>query len=306
MNVKDKVAVCSRSFSRNEVLREELLSRYQHVTFNDCNKTFDGESLIDFLSGHQKAIVGLERIDKATLSKLPELQVISKYGVGLDKIDIEEIQNTGRKLGWTGGVNKRSVSELALASMISLLRHVPYSSKKLSNGEWVPQVGFLLSNKVVGIIGCGFVGQDLIELLRPFNCKVQAFDIANRDDFFNSYNVTKVKLEELMITSDVISIHVPLTKKTQNFIDSHLLNLMKPSAILINTARGGIVNEDHVLSMLKAKRIHGAAFDVFEQEPPQNTDLLKEPNFLCTPHIGGNSIEGILAMGRAAISGLGS
>lgn len=306
MNVKDKVAVCSRSFSRNEVLREELLSRYQHVTFNDCNKTFDGESLIDFLSGHQKAIVGLERIDKATLSKLPELQVISKYGVGLDKIDIEEIQNTGRKLGWTGGVNKRSVSELALASMISLLRHVPYSSKKLSNGEWVPQVGFLLSNKVVGIIGCGFVGQDLIELLRPFNCKVQAFDIANRDDFFNSYNVTKVKLEELMITSDVISIHVPLTKKTQNFIDSHLLNLMKPSAILINTARGGIVNEDHVLSMLKAKRIHGAAFDVFEQEPPQNTELLKEPNFLCTPHIGGNSIEGILAMGRAAISGLGS
>jgi D-3-phosphoglycerate dehydrogenase len=306
MNVKDRVAVCSRSFSRNEILREELLSRYQHVTFNDCNKTFDGESLIDFLSGHQKAIVGLERIDKVTLSKLPELQVISKYGVGLDKIDIEEIQNTGRKLGWTGGVNKRSVSELALASMISLLRQVPHSSKKLSNGEWAPQVGFLLSNKVVGIIGCGFVGQDLIELLRPFNCKIQAFDIANRDDFFNSYNVTKVDLEELMITSDVISIHVPLTKKTQNFIDPHLLNLMKPSAILINTARGGIVNEDHVLSMLKAKRIHGAAFDVFEQEPPQNTDLLKEPNFLCTPHIGGNSIEGILAMGRAAISGLGS
>lgn len=304
MNLMDKVAVCSRSFSKNAILRGELLSRYQHVTFNDCNKTFDGKSLIDFLLGHRKAIIGLERIDKATLSKLPELQVISKYGVGLDKIDIEEIQRTGRKLGWVGGVNKRSVSELALASMISLLRQVPHASQNLSNGEWAPQVGSLLSNKVVGIIGCGFVGQDLIDLLKPFNCKIQAFDIADRNKFYESRNVTKVMLNELMLTSDVISIHVPLTKKTQNFIGSNLLNLMKPSAILINTARGGIVNEDHVLCMLQAKRMHGAAFDVFESEPRPNIDLLKEPNFLCTPHIGGNSAEAILAMGRAAISGL--
>ena len=115
MNTTEKVAVCSRSFSKNAVLRAELLARYAQVTFNDAGLKLAGDSLVEFLSGHEKAITALEMIDDYVLSRLPELQVIGKYGVGLDMIDLNAMRRHGKRLGWTGGVNRRSVSELVIS-----------------------------------------------------------------------------------------------------------------------------------------------------------------------------------------------
>lgn len=304
MNHKDRVAVTSRSFSRNPVLRQELQQRYTQVTFNDVGAHLEGDALVEFLRGHDKAITALERIDADILSRLPELKVIGKYGVGLDMIDLEAMRSYGKRLGWVGGVNRRSVSELVIAFSIVLLRHVPAANLEVRNGVWRQHVGSYLSGKTVGIVGCGHIGKDLVRLLRPFGCSILVNDIRRYEEFYQEYGILAVTLEELLRRADVVTFHVPLDNSTRDMLTAERIALMKPTAILINTSRGGIVDEAALRVALQEKRLAAAAFDVFAQEPPQDQVLLRLPNFLATPHIGGSAVEAILAMGMAAINGL--
>jgi len=304
MNTIDRVAVCSRSFSRHPVLREELLSRYSNITFNETGRQLEGEELIAFLKGHNKAITALERIDDILLCALPELQVIGKYGVGIDMIDLEAMCRHGKRLGWTGGVNRRSASELTLAFAIVMLRHVVKGNQDILAGGWRQLMGGLLTGRTVGIIGCGHIGKDLVRLLQPFECPILVNDIRDYPEFYAEFDLQPVSKEELLSCADVVTMHVPLDDSTRNMLTEERLSLMKPSAILINAARGGLVDEAALKAALMKERLAAAAFDVFAQEPPQDRELLELPNFLATPHIGGSAEEAIIAMGRAAIDGL--
>ena len=299
-----KIAVTSRSFSRNPELRAQLLSKYRDVTFNDDGLALEGATLIKFLVGHDKAITALETIDDEVLSNLPDLKVISKYGVGCDMIDMEALKRHKIRFGWTGGVNRRSVSELVISFAISLLRYVPIAHAEVMSGIWRQHVGGCLSGRTFGVIGCGFVGQDLIRLLQPFGCKILVNDVREFSDFYRQFNVEAVSIDELLVRADIVSLHVPLDFSTKNLLSADRLALMKSEAILINTARGGIVDEQALKKQLESRGIAGAAFDVLDVEPPVDFELLKLKNFLVTPHIGGSAREAILAMGEAAIDGL--
>jgi D-3-phosphoglycerate dehydrogenase len=280
------------------------MARYEQVTLNDKGTRLEGDSLIAFLRGHDKAIIALEKIDDAILKQLPELKVIAKYGVGLDMIDMAAMRRHGKYLGWTGGVNRRSVSEMVISFAVAMLRHFPMAQREVLSGTWRQHIGGLLTGRTVGIIGCGFIGKDLVELLQPWDCTLLSHDILNFPEFYKRFNVEPVGLEELLQRSDVVTLHVPLDDSTRNIINEQRLRLLKPTAILINTARGGLVDEQALKIMLKDNRLAAAAFDVFSVEPPTDTDLLNLPNFLVTPHIGGSAEEAIIAMGRAAIDGL--
>jgi phosphoglycerate dehydrogenase-like enzyme len=304
MSLVQRIAVCSRSFSRSKVLRKEILEGYDNVYFNDNGVSLNGDALVDFLQGATHAIIALEKIDDAILSKLPKLKVISKYGVGLDMIDMESMQKYNIRLGWTGGVNSRSVSELVISFSISLLRHVSESHGEVLSGTWRQHVGGYLSGRIVGIIGCGFIGKDLVKLLQPFNCLILVNDIQNYDAFYKQYNIKSVEKDELLAKSDVVTLHTPLDDSTINMLTAERLSLMKSDAILINAARGGLIDELALKNMLKNGKLGGAALDVFAIEPPKDKELLELPNFIVTPHIGGSAKEAILAMGRAAIDGL--
>jgi phosphoglycerate dehydrogenase-like enzyme len=304
MNTRDKVAVCSRSFSRNAVLRAELLARYSQVSFNDAGVQLAGDTLVAFLRGHDKAITALEIIDNSVLERLPELKVIGKYGVGLDMIDLAAMCAHGKRLGWTAGVNRRSVSELVIASAIAVLRHLPAAQREVLSGTWRQHVGGNLSGRTVGIVGCGHIGKDLVPLLRAFGCPILVHDIVEFPDFYAEHGIEALDLPGLLRRSDVVTLHVPLNDSTRGMLDAHMLSMLKPTAVLINAARGGLVDEAALKQMLRERRLAGAAFDVFELEPPADQELLALPNFLVTPHIGGSSQESILAMGRAAIRGL--
>jgi phosphoglycerate dehydrogenase-like enzyme len=299
-----KVAVCSRSFSRNPILRAELLARYQQVTFNDAGLQLKGDGLVEFLRGHDKAITALETIDKSVLSRLPELKVISKYGVGLDMIDMAAMRAYGKRLGWTGGINRRSVSELVIMFAITMLRHVPAANREVLSGTWRQHIGGHLTGRTVGIIGCGHIGKDLVPLLQAFDCPILVNDIRDYPDFYAAHGVEPVSLETLLARSDIVTLHVPLDDSTRGMLDARRLALLKPTAVLINTARGELVDEAALKQLLQDKRLAAAAFDVFAVEPPQDKELLALPNFLVTPHIGGSAEEAVLAMGRAAINGL--
>lgn len=304
MNRTDRVAVCSRSFSRNDALRVELLSRYERVTFNETGRQLEGDDLLAFLRDHDKAITALERLDDQLLAQLPELQVIGKYGVGIDMIDLEAMRRYGKRLGWVPGVNRRSAAELALAFAIVMLRHVLVANREVLAGTWQQHVGGLLSGRSVGIIGCGHIGQDLVRLLQPFGCPILANDIRHYGNFHAEFSVESASIEDLLARSDVVTLHVPLDNSTRGILGAERLALMKPTAVLINVARGELVDELALKRALLEKRLAAAAFDVFAQEPPQDAELLNLPNFLVTPHIGGSAEEAILAMGKAAIQGL--
>lgn len=300
------IVVASRSFARNPALRAELTARYPDATFTTSPAVLAGGELIDLLRGHERAIVGLEQIDEAVLAQVPELRVISKYGVGLDGLDLDAIAARGVKLAWTGGVNRRSVSELTLAFAIALLHRVPESGARLRAGTWQPLVGRQLTGRTVGIIGCGFVGQDLVRLLAPFECRVLAHDIRDYPAFYAGNQVEPVPLDRLLAEAEIVTLHVPLDASTRGMIGGAELARMRKGAVLINAARGGLVDEAALEAALTSGHLAGAACDVYQLEPDANPRLLALPTFLGTPHIGGSSEEAQLAMGRSAIEGLES
>jgi len=299
-----RVAVTSRSFSKHAVLRAELLEHYSNVKFNDGGHSLSGEALIDFLRGHQKAITALERLDAPLFAALPELKTVSKYGVGVDMIDLEAMERHGVLLGWTPGVNRRSVAELVVAAAINLLHGAVKASSEVRSGRWRQIVGRELTGKTIGVIGCGNIGKDVVVLAKAFDCTVLANDIVDYAEFYARHSVRPVSLEELLRSSDVVTIHTPLDGSTRNILSRERLMMMKPGAVLINMARGGLVDEIALKELLIRERIAGAAFDVFAEEPPGDAQLLALPSFVATPHIGGSSEEAILMMGRAAIEGL--
>jgi D-3-phosphoglycerate dehydrogenase len=219
-------------------------------------------------------------------------------------IDMQAMHKHNMKLGWTGGVNRRSVSELVISLTIALLRHVLVSNREVLSGTWKQHMGGHLSGLTIGIIGCGYVGKDLVKMLQPFDCPILVNDIKNYDDFYKRYNVKAVEKEELLAKSDVVTLHTPLDDSTRNMLTAKRLSLMKSDAILINVARGNLLDENALKKMLMTNRLGGAALDVFSVEPPQDKELLELSNFIVTPHIGGSANEAILNMGRAAIDGL--
>lgn len=299
-----RIAVAARSFSRNPTLRLELAARYPNVTFSESARLLDGAALVKFLRDHDRAIIGLERVDESVLAQLPELEIISKYGVGLDGLDLPALARHGVKLAWTGGVNRRSVAELTLAFAIALLHRVPETTVALRGGEFQKLVGRQLTGRVVGIIGCGFVGKDLVSLLAPFGCRVLAHDIRDYAAFYAANRVEPVSLDYLLAEADIVTLHVPLDDSTRGMIGARELALMQKGACLINAARGGLVDEAALIEALASGHLEGAACDVFQLEPDANPALLELPTFLGTPHIGGSTAEAQLAMGRAAIDGL--
>jgi phosphoglycerate dehydrogenase-like enzyme len=299
-----RVAVTSRSFSQHGNLPNELRERFEHVRLNSDGASLAGDALVDFLTGHDAAIIALERIDEGVLSRLPDLRVVSKFGVGLDGLDLDAMERRGVLLGWSPGVNAKSVAELTVGAMIALLHRVPEASREVAIGKWRQIRGKMLSGRTVGIVGCGHVGKEVARLCRAFGCQVLVNDIRRYDEFYRANSVEAVELSELLAQAEVVTLHVPLDATTVNLLNGERLEQMRPGAVLINMARGGILDEAVVAQRLRDGFLLGAAFDVFGVEPPFGNPLLAMANVLTTPHIGGSTEEAVLAMGRAAILAL--
>jgi len=296
-----RVAVTSKSFSKNEVLIKELKKYFDDVKLNYAINKLNDEELIEFLDDCDGVIVALEEINKYVIDSLPKLRVVSKFGVGLDNVDLDYCESRDIKIGWIGGVNRHSVAEMALGFMLMLIRNLYITSNKLSNASWDKNGGYSLYGKTIGIVGVGHIAKELIELLRPFRCKILVNDIINQDEYYNSNDLIESSKENIFKNSDIITLHTPLTSDTKYLIDSESLKLMKKSAFVINTARGDLINLDDLKYALQKSLIAGSAIDVYESEPPQDRELLGLENLICTPHIGGNSNEAVLAMGMSAI-----
>ena len=299
-----KIVATSPSFSKNKTLQNEIKKYFPDAKLNLEGIRFNKEELIDYIKDADGVILGLEPFDEDVIKQCSNIKIVSKYGVGLNNIDLEACKRNDITIGWTGGVNKLSVSEMTLGYMLMLARNLYVTSNELKNGIWNKSGGFQLSGKTVGIIGVGHIGKDLIRLLKPFGCKILVNDIINQDDYYKENSVIEASKDEIYKNSDFITIHTPYDASTKNMINKETLSLMKSSAYVINSARGGIINENDLKYALQNSIIAGAAIDAYVEEPPADKELISLPNLICTPHIGGNAKEAVEAMGMSAIKHL--
>jgi phosphoglycerate dehydrogenase-like enzyme len=302
-----RVTAPSLSFGQHPGLVERLRALYPDARINTEGRLIhlDEDELIDYLAGCEAALVSLEWINDRVLAALPELRVVVKLGVGLDKIDPEALRKHGVRLGWKAGVNATSVAELVICQAIMGLRHVLSRNLMMRAGEKPMQaMGRLLSGRTFGIHGCGHVGREVVRFLQPFGCEIIANDIADRSAFYEQYGVKAVSPEELWERSEILSLHLTVTNSTRGLYGPEVLDKLRPGCILINTARGQILDERAVKERLKDGRLALAAIDAFQREPTDDDELLNLPNLIATPHIGAASEEARWSMGIAAIEGI--
>ena len=299
-----KIVVTPPAFCKSQLLKTELVGHFPNAVFNEKDRYLSGPELIDFLADADAALIGRDSINTELIGSLPKLRMVAKYGVGLDNLDQEALSCAGIELRVAFGTNRRSVAELTLGFMIGLCHNMSSGSEELKRGVWHREGGQELTGKSIGIIGCGNVGQELVRLLQPFQCRIWVHDIADRSKFCRKFGAVETGFEEIIEEVDILTLHVPLTENTENLIDKSVLATMKPSAFLINTSRGRVVNQGDLHQALVSGEIAGAGLDVFWEEPPIETEFLQLPNLMVTPHIGGNARESIDAMGRAAIQNL--
>ena len=286
-----KVLISSRSFGKiNSGALELLKNNGLEPVLNPYGKKLNEEEIIDLLDDSVGIIAGTERITEKVMSNNEKLKVISRYGIGLDNVDLDAANQKNILVFNTPETPKFAVSELTISLILTLLKKIVNADKNAKDGIWKPEFGSLLRGKTIGIIGLGRIGKQLVQFLKPFNTKVTAFEIKPDEKFVLENKIGLVSLNDLIKNSDIITIHAPLTEETKYIISEKELKMMKENAVLINTARGGLVDEQSLYNALKEKRIAGAAIDVFENEP--ETGRLKElDNIIITPHIGTYTIE---------------
>lgn len=261
-------------------------------------KGLSEDELIELIPGVQGLLTGVDQVSEKFIRAADELKVISKFGAGVDNIDISAATDKGIIVTRAPGTNSDSVADMAFALLFAAARKVVYAYDQIRSGQWPLILSTELWNKTLGIVGIGQIGKRVALRAKGFNMKVLASEIAPDETFVAEHNIELTDLNRLLEKSDFITIHTPLTDATRNLIDKKELEKMKPTAFLVNTARGGIVNEDALYDALTSNTIAGAAFDVLVDEPPVDRKLIGLDNFIATPHISAFTKEAITNMER--------
>jgi D-3-phosphoglycerate dehydrogenase len=272
------------------------------VIYNTTGKPLASPELVEKIRGVDGFIAGLDDIDRRVIESADRLKVISRYGVGLDAVDLQAAQEKGIVVTNTPGANSTSVAELTIGLMLSLARNIPQASQETKQGHWPRLAGLLLEGKIIGLIGFGSIGQKVAKRLRGFDCTILAYDPFPQDELAAQIGVQLIDLPEVIQRADFVSLHCPLTDETRNLVDQEFLYQMKVGAFLINTARGELIEEFALVKALQTGRLRGAGLDVFANQPPgPGNPLLALPQIIATPHMGAHSDGAIKSMGWSAL-----
>ena len=309
-----KVLAASISFCKfsanqkpGEILREAGIA----VDISDKGKALTEAELLSVIENYDGIIVGTDPMTPEVIRKGNNLKIIAKNGVGYDNIHLRVATDQRVYVTYTPGAVEQTVADSTFALIFALARNIVLGNTGIRNGEWPRLIGTDVSNKKLGVIGLGRIGKNVVIRSSGFNMEVYAYDPLADEEFCEQYGVQQVDLDTLFKTCDIVTIHTPLMESTRHIVNKRTLSLMRPEAVLINTARGELVDEKALYEALKEKKIAGAALDVFSSEPPSRDDPLFElDNVILTPHIAGYSRDALLASGTmvaesivAAISG---
>lgn len=263
---------------------------------NRTGKPLPREIFVEKAKKATGIIVGVDELDEQLLRECKGLKAIVKFGVGTDNIDLVVCEELGIKVGRCLGTNSNAVAEFTVGLMFSAARYIATNAVEVKQGGWAKPTGIELFNKKVGIFGFGNIGKQVARMAQGIGMKIAVYDVYEiPKEELAKYNASQVTPEEIFTTCDFITLHVPLTEETKNLISTNEFKKMKNSAVIINAARGGIINEKALLEALKNKDIMACASDVFSSEPPEKEgwqqELLQLDNFILTAHIASRSQE---------------
>ena len=292
---KYKVVVTARSFGNTDEKAYRILEE------NDCEvKKIKAEDISTEIVDADAVIAGLEEYNEELISKAEKLKVISRYGVGYDKVDLETCKKHNVAVTFTPGANSESVADMAVCLMLACARNITEINSRLKKGESYRPAGVELFGKTLGIIGAGRIGKGVGKRCSGFNMNILCYDTYEDENFKKEYGAKYVSLEELLKESDFITIHSPLTPETRNMISTKELSLMKEDAIIVNTARGGIIDEEALYKALTEHRIRAAGLDVLEKDPSFESPLCELDNCIVTSHVAATTKEASSLMSTMA------
>lgn len=298
------ILISTSSFARHSYEPLELLERWgARCRLNPQGRKLTADEVAELLGDVDGLVAGTEPITRDVLVRAPRLKAISRCGTGLDNVDLAAAAEFGIQVRNTPGAHVDAVAELALAGILSTLRHLVEADRTIRRGGWAKPMGRLLRGKTVGLVGLGRVGKRLVELLLPFEVTILAADPYEDTDFAGSHRIGYCTLDLLLERADVVTLHLPYDIKIHHLLDRDRIQRMKPGAILVNCARGGIVDEDALYEALRNGQLSGAHVDTFEREPYEGR-LSELPNVTLTPHFGSYAVEGRVQMEREAVENL--
>ncbi len=289
MSLEQSVLICDQV---NPVLNEILEKNGLKITYEP---EITPEQIAEKIENFEVVIVrSRTKLTKDLIEKANKCQIIARVGVGLDNIDQNAAKEKNIRVinAVEGAMN--AVAELVLGLMFSLAREIPRADREVRNGNWIKKelMGTELRGKYLGIVGLGNIGKRLGRLARALNMNIIGFDVAPIDEEFSKeVGLMKADLGTLLASSDYVSLHVPLLDSTKHLINTEKMETMKNTARIINTSRGGVIDEDALYEFLKDGKLGGAALDVFEVEPATSNKLSSLPNFISTPHMGAQTKE---------------
>lgn len=302
-----KVLITPRSFRQAGDFTFKLFKENGfEVIENTTGKTLTEEQMIEFCSDVDGLLVGIDPVTERVMKNSPKLRAISKYGAGLDNIDLEAAKKYNIKVDRAAGTNAVSVAELAIGLFFTLARNIVPVSMSTRQGGWDRFRGVEITGKTVGIIGLGNIGREVARMTHGLGMNILAYDpfVDTGSDFIKKYSIKITSLDELYPQADFITLHLPLTDETRHMINAGVLNSMKKTAYIINTSRGELVDEEALYKSLSEGKIAGAASDVFSKEPPGDHPLVKLNNFVLTSHIGAFTEEANIKMARVSTENL--
>ena len=289
MSLNQSVLICDQV---NTTLKEILEKNGLKVTYEP---EITPEQIAEKIGTFEVVVVrSRTKMTRELVEKADKCQIIARVGVGLDNIDQEAAKEKNIKVinAVEGAIT--AVAELVIGLMLSMAREIPRADREIRNGNWIKKelMGTELKGKYLGIVGLGNIGKRLGRLARALNMNIIGYDVTPIDDEFSKeVGLMKADLDTLLSSADYVSFHVPLLDSTRHMINAEKLKMMKNTARIINTARGGVIDEEALYNSLKDGSLAGAALDVFEVEPATGNKLITLPNFIATPHMGAQTKE---------------
>ena len=289
MSLNQSVLICDQV---NPILKEVLEKNGLKVTYEP---EITPEQIAEKIGNFQVVVVrSRTKMTRELVEKADKCQIIARVGVGLDNIDQDAAKEKNIRVinAVEGAIT--AVAELVIGLMLSMAREIPRADREIRNGNWIKKelMGSELQGKYLGIVGLGNIGKRLGKLAKSLHMNIIGYDVVPIDDEFSKdVGLMKADLDTLLSSADYVSLHVPLLESTHHMINAEKLKLMKNTARIINTSRGGVIDEEALYNSLKDGSLAGAALDVFEAEPAIGNRLITLPNFVATPHMGAQTKE---------------
>lgn len=274
------------------------------LIFNELGRPLTSAELLEALPGVDGVIAGLDTYDAAALAGANRLRVISRYGVGVNNVDLEAAAQQGISVTRTPGANASAVAELAIGLTFAIARDIPRLHAEVAEGGWPRGSGIELAGRTFGVVGFGAIGRIVADRAKGLGMRVLAYDPFIAATAIAETGATPASLDELFHSADVVSLHVPLLESTRHLADATRIATMKSGAILLNTSRGGLIDELAAREALDTGRLFGVGLDAYETEPPQDSPLLGHPRVVATPHSGAHTAEAVERMAAGSIRNL--